>query len=58
MIYLKTFERFNKVAFHGWKMEPKDMKLPECEIEWGPGKEKGCPNFFQMRKKLLREMKN
>jgi hypothetical protein len=45
MIYLKTFERFNKVAFHGWKMEPQDMKLPECEIEWEPGKEKGCPNF-------------
>ena len=40
MIYLKTFERFNKVAFHGWKMEPQDMKLPECEIEGEPGKKR------------------
>jgi len=45
MKYLKTFERFNKVAFHGYLMDPEDMKLPECEIEWSPGKSEGCPSF-------------
>lgn len=45
MRYLKTFETFNKVAFHGYKMDPDDMKLPECELEWTPGKDTGCPSF-------------
>lgn len=45
MRYLQTFEKFNKVAFHGYLMNPKDMKLPECEIEWKPGSNIGCPSF-------------
>lgn len=45
MRYIKTFERFTKVAFHGYGMEPSDMKLTDCELEWAPGKTKGCPNF-------------
>ena len=50
MKYLKTFERFNKVAFHGYLMDPEDMELPECEIEWHPGKSEGCPNFSDEQK--------
>lgn len=45
MRWIKTYEKFTKVAFHGWKMEPEDMRLPECEVEWQPGKNLGCPNF-------------
>lgn len=45
MRYIKTFERFTKVAFHGYLMDPKDMKLTDCEIEWSSGKTEGCPNF-------------
>jgi hypothetical protein len=45
MRYIKTFERFAKVAFHGYLMEPEQMKLPDCEIEWSPGKTEGCPSF-------------
>jgi pimeloyl-ACP methyl ester carboxylesterase len=45
MRYLKTFESFNKVAFHGYMMDPDDMQLPECELEWTPGKDGGCPSF-------------
>jgi hypothetical protein len=45
MRYLKTFESFNKVAFHGYMMDPDDMQLPECELEWTPGKDSGCPSF-------------
>ena len=45
MRYIKTFERFAKVAFHGYLMEPAQMKLPDCEIEWIPGKTEGCPSF-------------
>ena len=45
MRYIKTFERFTKVAFHGYLMDPKDMKLTDCEIEWSPGKTEGCHSF-------------
>ena len=45
MKYLKTFELFSKVAFHGYLMDPKDMKLSDCLIEWSPGKTEGCPSF-------------
>lgn len=50
MRYIKTFEKFNKVAFHGYLQEPEDMKLPECELDWTPGEQKGCPNFSDERK--------
>ena len=46
MKFLKTFEKFDKVAFHGWNMDPQDMKLPACEIEWkDPSQDTGCPSF-------------
>ena len=46
MKFLKTFESFDKVAFHGWKMDPEDMELPSCEIEWQhPDQDTGCPSF-------------
>lgn len=45
MKFLQTFEKFTKVAFHGYKMEPEDMQLKDCEVEWVPGSSKGCPDF-------------
>lgn len=46
MRYLKTFERFDRVAFHGFMMDPQDMRLPACEIEWkDPSQDTGCPKF-------------
>jgi len=46
MRYINTFEKFDKVAFHGYQMTPQDMRLPDCEVEWkGPDQETGCPMF-------------
>lgn len=46
MRYLKLYEDFDKVAFHGYQMTPQDMRLPDCEVEWkGPEQETGCPRF-------------
>ena len=46
MRYIKTFEKFDKVAFHGYKMKPQDMRLTDCEVEWkGPDQDTGCPLF-------------
>jgi hypothetical protein len=43
---IKMFEDFDKVAFHGFGMVPRDMRLPDCEVEWkGPEQETGCPRF-------------
>jgi len=46
MRYLKKYENFDRVAFHGFMMTPKDMRLPACEIEWkDPSQDTGCPRF-------------
>lgn len=47
MRYLKTFEAFGKSAFHGYLMEPEDMRVPNCNTEWTPdsGEDVGCPDF-------------
>lgn len=45
MKYLQTFEKFTKVAFHGYKMDASDMQLKDCEIGWSPGGTAGCPEF-------------
>lgn len=47
MRYLKTFESFGKSAFHGYLMEPEDMRVPNCNTEWTPDSKEdiGCPDF-------------
>ena len=55
MKHLKTFERFDKVAFHGYMMTPKDMRLPDCQAEWeSPEQETGCP-LVSSEKKITSE---
>lgn len=55
MIHLKTFEKFDKVAFHGYMMTPKDMNLPDCQTEWeSPEQETGCP-LFSNENKITKE---
>jgi len=44
--YYQFLENFDLVAFHGYKMDPEDMRLPNCSIEWkDKSQEKGCPSF-------------
>jgi hypothetical protein len=46
MKYIATFEAFDKVAFHGYLMDPEDMRLPDCSVEWhSPDQDTGCPGF-------------
>lgn len=46
MLFLKTFEKFDKVAFHGFGMRPEQMRLSDCNTEWtGPDQDTGCPLF-------------
>jgi hypothetical protein len=58
MKHLKTFERFDKVAFHGYMMEPKEMRLPDCQAEWeSPEQETGCPLFSSEKRITAEDMR-
>lgn len=40
-----------KGAFHGFGMEPKDMRMDVCNVEWtSPDQETGCPSFSDSNK--------
>ena len=51
MKFLYTFEKFDKVAFHGYGMKPSDMHLTDCSVEWqNPSQDTGCPAFSDSKK--------
>jgi predicted alpha/beta hydrolase family esterase len=56
--FLQTFERFDKVAFHGYQMTPQQMGLPDCSVEWqSPDQDTGCPLFSSEEKVTDEDMK-